>query len=210
MSETYEKFSAIREGYRNDAEEIWFKAIPNLEPRQAFCRGFDAGYSHSQAAATHAGAAAEPVAEVVSFANGSYSRNYKMQWLKDVPEGTKLYAAPVAALTSAPAEPGVPDGVWEALQRMIEDGLVKGPASQEDARTVMRYRDRVRFLATPAETPPAAGAIDAREQVHTELIAFVEKIANGEVHDRMFSSLEDEASSLWFKARALWALAAKS
>ena len=37
----------------------------------------------------------EAVAVVASWTNGSYSRNYKLRWLKDVPEGTQLYAAPV-------------------------------------------------------------------------------------------------------------------
>jgi len=59
---------------------------------------------------------------------------------------------------NSPMNLEVPDGVWEALQRMIEDGLVKGPASQEDARTVMQYRDRVRFLAAPT------AAVAGREQ----------------------------------------------
>lgn len=45
-SDSYEHFSAIREALRNDAEDIWFKAVPNLSPRGAFCRGFDAGYGH--------------------------------------------------------------------------------------------------------------------------------------------------------------------
>lgn len=36
----------------------------------------------------------------------------------------------------------VPDGVWEALQRMIEDGLTKGDASRDDARSVARWRGR--------------------------------------------------------------------
>ena len=38
----------------------------------------------------------EPVAIVESWANGSYSRNYKLRWLKDAAEGTKLYALPGA------------------------------------------------------------------------------------------------------------------
>jgi hypothetical protein len=54
------------------------------------------------------------------------------------------------ATPAAAAEPGVPDSVWEALQRMIEDGLNKGPASRDDALAVARHRDRVRLLATPA------------------------------------------------------------
>jgi hypothetical protein len=38
--------------------------------------------------------AQEPVATVASFTNGSYHRNYKIDWATDVPAGTKLYAAP--------------------------------------------------------------------------------------------------------------------
>lgn len=43
-----------------------------------------------------ADALAEPVATVASWTNGSYSRNYKLTWHRDVPEGTKLYTAPPA------------------------------------------------------------------------------------------------------------------
>ncbi|WP_059416213.1 hypothetical protein [Cupriavidus basilensis] len=39
--------------------------------------------------------------------------------------------------------PLVPDAAWEALQRMIEDGATRGPASREDALLVARYRRRV-------------------------------------------------------------------
>ena len=38
----------------------------------------------------------EPVAIVESWANGSYSRNYKLRWLKDAAEGANLYLAPGA------------------------------------------------------------------------------------------------------------------
>lgn len=55
--------------------------------------------------------------------------------------------------------------------------------------------------------PPLAGAQQAGVD---ELLAFVKKIANGEVKDHMFTSLEDEASSLWFRASAQLALARKS
>ena len=37
----------------------------------------------------------------------------------------------------------VPDGVVEALQRLIENGAVLGPASAEDALLVARYRQRI-------------------------------------------------------------------
>lgn len=36
---------------------------------------------------------AQPVLRVDSWTNGSYDRNYKVTWLRDVPEGTLLYAA---------------------------------------------------------------------------------------------------------------------
>lgn len=56
------------------------------------------------------------------------------------------------ALENAPQP--VPDAVWEALQRMIEDGGTKGPASREDALTVARHRDRHLFMqAVPAGNP---------------------------------------------------------
>lgn len=36
----------------------------------------------------------KPVAEVESWTSGSYCRNYKLQWFKDVPRGAKLYTVP--------------------------------------------------------------------------------------------------------------------
>jgi hypothetical protein len=74
--------------------------------------------------------------------------------LGPVQRWNELAAAIRAELSRAPAAPAeaIPDNVWEALQRMIEDGLAKGPASQEDARCVARYRDRSGFMRpTPAE-----------------------------------------------------------
>lgn len=44
--------------------------------------------------AAHSAGAQEPVAEVESWTNGSYHRNYKLRWLKDVEAGAKLYAHP--------------------------------------------------------------------------------------------------------------------
>lgn len=73
----------------------------------------------------------------------------------------RMEAAIAAFIAATPAltEPvaRVPDGVWEALQRMIEDGLRRDAASQEDACTVSAYRDRARFLAgfTAPEQHPA-------------------------------------------------------
>ena len=39
------------------------------------------------------GESRDAVAEVESWTNGSYHRNYKLRWIKDVESGTKLYAA---------------------------------------------------------------------------------------------------------------------
>ena len=39
------------------------------------------------------GESGDAVAEVESWTNGSYHRNYKLRWIKDVESGTKLYAA---------------------------------------------------------------------------------------------------------------------
>jgi hypothetical protein len=68
-----------------------------------------------------------------------------------------------SAATSSEAAPApVPDGVWEALQRLIENGLMAGAASAEDARTVAEYRDRNGFivgLAAPAPVVPTALAL---------------------------------------------------
>jgi hypothetical protein len=53
-----------------------------------------------------------------------------------------------AALTQAPT-PQAPDGVWEALQRLIENAETLGPASRDDALLVARYRDAALHTATP-------------------------------------------------------------
>ncbi len=88
-------------------------------------------------------------------------------------------AAPVAE---------VPDGVWEALQRMIEDGLGRGQASREDALTVARYRDRVLLLrGLPVAAPqPAAPVAEVPEFMIREVkraIASAEFPQGMSVHD---------------------------
>jgi hypothetical protein len=64
----------------------------------------------------------------------------------------------LAMLAAQPQGAGeaVPDGVWEALQRLIESGDVLGPASREDSILVAAYRDRVRFMAAKGVTTPPA------------------------------------------------------
>ncbi|MDQ0068314.1 hypothetical protein J2W34_000088 [Variovorax boronicumulans] len=63
--------------------------------------------------------------------------------------------------------------------------------------------DAISLAATQHSAAPGAEVAD-------ELLAFVEKIANGDVKDHMFSSLEDEACSLYHRAKALLALSRKS
>ena len=44
----------------------------------------------------------EPVAKVESWTNGSYSRHYKIVWIRDVDEGAMLYAMPGAQPAAVP------------------------------------------------------------------------------------------------------------
>ena len=62
-----------------------------------------------------------------------------------------LYALPGAQAQPAPS---VPDGVAEALQRLIENGAVLGPSSSEDALLVARYRQHL--LSSAPSISPAA------------------------------------------------------
>ena len=61
----------------------------------------------------------------------------------------------------------VPDGVWEALQRLIENAGTLGSASMEDAKLVSRYRDRLLAAAPkPAvNEPPADPLRDALDHI---------------------------------------------
>lgn len=59
--------------------------------------------------------------------------------------------------------PSAPDGVVEALQRLIENGAVLGPASSEDALLVARYRQRL--LASAPSVPD----VDALAQFIREI-----------------------------------------
>ena len=47
------------------------------------------------------------------------------------------------AMDYAQPAPSAPDGVAEALQRLIENGAVLGPGSAEDALLVARYRQHL-------------------------------------------------------------------
>lgn len=52
----------------------------------------------------------------------------------------RVDAAEQQLRTRGVALPAVPDGVWEALQRLIENAATLGPASKEDALLVARWR----------------------------------------------------------------------
>jgi hypothetical protein len=79
-----------------------------------------------------------------------------------------FYAAP-----TEPAQPSreflVPDAVWEALQRMIEDGVRRGPASREDAKAVADWRGRFWKKAEPAQPATQAGAGEMDSEHWAEL-----------------------------------------
>lgn len=66
-------------------------------------------------------------------------------------ESAALLRKAAAALAARQPLGYVPDGVWEALQRIIENSALHGPASNEDAILVARYRRHL--LADP----PAQG-----------------------------------------------------
>lgn len=105
-------------------------------------------------------AAQEAVATVESYTNGSYHRNYKLRWHKDVDAGTQLFAAPVAAapadtwfadqltamgevipLDSTPAAPGIdPHVLARDIHHAIADtGLAPlSPADNYTLREVIR------------------------------------------------------------------------
>ena len=61
--------------------------------------------------------------------------------------------------------PSVPDGVAEALQRLIENGAVLGPASSEDALLVARYRQRLLACAPSVPTALLVAAADLVAQM---------------------------------------------
>jgi hypothetical protein len=75
--------------------------------------------------------------------------------------GWKKAAADALAKLGAPgvAIPPVPDDVWEALQRLIENAASLGPSSQEDAMVVARWRGQ--FVAAREAAARAVTACPA-------------------------------------------------
>ena len=93
-------------------------------------------------ASTSAAAAPEPVARVVSWTNGSYWRNYKVEWLRDVEAGALLYAHPAPAVAEPTAVP-----LTDALLADAEAAWFAGPAFNGNAGFDARMRDVAEVFA---------------------------------------------------------------
>lgn len=104
--------------------------------------------------------------------------------------------------TSTKPAPGVPDGVAEALQRLIENGAVLGPASSEDALLVARYRQRLLACApsVPDGWKEAAIAWEVCASIHREY---------GKGKDPFFNTRQGDFVKHANDARAMLAAAPK-
>ena len=79
--------------------KVW-STIPHAQRLSAFAHEIASTLAARWGAP--ATASGEPVAKVVSWTNGSYSRNYKLEWLRQVEEGALLYTAPPAQEVRVP------------------------------------------------------------------------------------------------------------
>lgn len=69
-----------------------------------------------------------------------------------VPNSRTVMLKKMSAEVASPVVGALPDGVDEALQRLIENSAIQGPASRDDAMLVARY---CRRLATPSQQEDA-------------------------------------------------------
>ena len=95
----------------------------------------------------------EPVAIVESWANGSYSRNYKLRWLKDAAEGANLYLAP-----GAQPAPSVPEGWLRAIDETLvaaHIGVANADDTYEQAKS--KLDNLIGFHVDVATDPAANG-----------------------------------------------------
>jgi hypothetical protein len=77
-----------------------------------------------------------PVAKVLSWTSGSYWRNYKLQWLRDVPEGTELYAAVPAELAAIRASR---DALAMELREVLEWARTEAaPLREQEMQSIRR------------------------------------------------------------------------
>ncbi|MCH1907962.1 hypothetical protein MKP15_04140 [Stenotrophomonas sp. Y6] len=108
-------------------------------------------------------AAQEAVATVESFTNGSYHRNYKLRWHKNVDAGTQLFAAPVTAAPADLIERCKEILAWQRTGVLPGDALrayanARWPdehdplqiAEKETAREAFRILARAAAASTPA------------------------------------------------------------
>ena len=82
-------------------------------------------------------AGGEPVARVVSWTNASYGRNYRLEWLRDVPEGARLYATP-------PAQPAAQREGWQWVPVEPTPEMLKAADDGDDAYTLRNFGPCVR------------------------------------------------------------------
>ncbi len=82
---------------------------------------------------------------------------------------------------------GVPDCVWEALQRIIENSALHGPASNEDAILVARYRRDLLASRQPAGQAPGARIEDYGSSICAAVNARLREldwdVADEDLHD---------------------------
>ena len=91
-----------------------------------------------------ASAGSEPVATIKSWTNGSYWRNYKVEWHRnDLPEGAQLYTHP-----SPPEGMAVTDAMIDAGKKMLHNS--NGRGAREKVERI--------FNAMVSAAPPTAQA----------------------------------------------------
>ena len=89
----------------------------------------------------------EPVSEVESWTNGSYARNYRLRWHKDVAEGTKLYTLP-----GAQPAPIAPEG-WKLVPITPTDEMLRAHLAVDYPYT---YKEFLRHPYNGEKTSVAA------------------------------------------------------
>ena len=79
----------------------------------------------------------EPVATVGSWTNGSYSRNYRITWHRDVTAGTKLYTAP-QPVERDPLTADEQDGLYWRLHSLSKSLEGRGRIDEYDTPDAYR------------------------------------------------------------------------
>ena len=160
----------------HDSHAYLFDSLP------AYAGAWDGHSTEEKYARLAALSAPQQAARILFIATGetyegheTYTRHEMRPALCDA---ETLYAAQQAARSNAPA---VPDGVWEALQRLIENAGSLGPGSREDALLVAQHR--ARLLAARSEAPAGWKLVarviaeDEHETVDVGLVDWVGHVA---------------------------------